>query len=134
MAPSKNRYSDSGYDLTVIKKHKEVNGVFYYDTCIQIQPEYGYYCDIVARSSLSKTGWMIANNVGIIDAGYTGNLLIALVRVVSDSPELELPARIAQLIPRPLILMETEEVSDLEETDRDDTGGLGSRQFTTDAS
>lgn len=126
----KKRMTDSGYDLTVIKKHKEENGVYYYDTGIQIQPEYGYYCEIVARSSLAKSGWMIANNVGIIDAGYTGNLLIALVRVVNKVKEIELPARIAQLIPRKLILMNPVEVSSLETTERVDTGGLGSKQFS----
>lgn len=130
--PYKKRISDTGYDLTIIKKIKEQNGIHYYDTGLQIQPELGYYCDIVARSSLAKTGWMIANNVGIIDASYRGNLLVALVKITPNAIDIELPVKIAQLIPRKLIIMELDEDEDMDDTQRQDTGGLGSRQFEVD--
>jgi len=109
VAPTKNRPSDSGFDLTVIDKIKEKNGVHYYDTGIQVQPDNGYYFEIIGRSSISKTGWMLANNVGVIDASYRGNIIVALVRVVEDAPEIQLPMRLVQLIPRQLILMQSVE-------------------------
>jgi dUTPase len=130
IAPKKSRTSDTGYDLHLIKKIKEVNGVHYFDTCIRVQAEYGYYFDLVGRSSISKTGWTLANNIGIIDQSYRGSIIVALVPVVSNPKPLELPSKLVQLIPRKVIILdEPEEVSDIEETDRNDLGGLGSRQF-----
>jgi dUTP pyrophosphatase len=125
--PTKNRFSDSGYDLTVISKLKEKNGVYYYDTGIKVQPDNGYYFEIVGRSSISKSGWMLANNVGIIDASYRGNIIVALVRVNPDASEIELPMRLVQLIPRQLILMHAQEVDqeELSNTTRGE-GGFGS--------
>ena len=122
--PKKNRYSDAGYDLTLVKKLKENNGVIFYDTGIKVEPDNGYYFELVGRSSISKTGWMLANNIGIIDASYRGNVIVALVRSVPDAPEIELPNRLVQLIPRNLILMNPVEAK-LNDTVRAD-GGFGS--------
>ena len=128
ISPSKNRASDSGYDLYLLEKIKERKGVVYYDTGIKVNPSYGYYFDLVGRSSISKTGWMLANNVGIIDAGYTGSIIVALVRSVPNAPEITLPNKLVQLVPRRLFMMNSEEVRDTEisDTSRRDSGGLGS--------
>lgn len=125
IAPTKNRFSDSGYDLTVLSKNKESNGVIYYDTGIAVEPENGYYFEIVGRSSISKTGWMVANNIGIIDASYRGSIIVALVRVNQTADEITLPMRLVQMIPRKLILMEGVEKMSLSDTKRG-TGGFGS--------
>jgi deoxyuridine 5'-triphosphate nucleotidohydrolase len=122
--PTKNRYSDSGYDLTLIKRIKEKNGVIFYDTGIKVEPDTGYYFELVGRSSISKTGWMLANNIGIIDASYRGNIIVALTSGGADVPEIELPNRLVQLIPRNLILMKPIEAR-LNDTVRAD-GGFGS--------
>jgi deoxyuridine 5'-triphosphate nucleotidohydrolase len=129
-APQKTRFSDSGYDLHLVKKVKVRAKVHYYDTGIQVQPEVGYYFDLVGRSSISKSGWMLANNVGIIDSSYTGSIQVALVRTDADAEEPELPCRLVQIIPRQLILMEGEEVWSLNETQRGD-GGFGSTGHCT---
>ena len=120
--PAKNRFSDSGYDLHLVKKIKVQAGVHYFDTGIQVQPENGYYFDLVGRSSISKTGWMVANNIGIIDASYTGTVIVALVKIDPDALEIELPCKLVQLIPRQLILMEPNEVESLNDTERGDKG------------
>jgi dUTPase len=120
--PSKNRFSDSGFDLHLVKKIKIQGGVHFFDTGIQIQPENSYYFDLVGRSSISKTGWMLANNIGIIDASYTGSVIVALVKIDPEAPELELPCKLVQIIPRQLILMEAIEVDSLDDTER---GGKG---------
>ena len=116
--PTKNRFSDSGFDLHLVKKIKVQAGVHYFDTGIQVQPENGYYFDLVGRSSISKTGWMIANNIGIIDSSYIGSVIVALVKIDCDALDLELPCKLVQLIPRRLILMEDVEVDSLEDTER----------------
>ena len=123
--PTKNRFSDSGYDLTLIKKIKEYNGVCYYDTGIAVEPPTGYYFEIVGRSSISKTGWMLANNVGIIDASYRGSIIVALVKVNNNVEEIQLPKRLVQLIPRRLHIFNALQVQKLTSTKRNE-GGFGS--------
>jgi len=130
VAPSKSRISDSGYDLHLVKKIKEVNGVHYYDTCIQVKPEVGYYFDLVGRSSISKTGWMVANNVGIIDMSYRGSIIVALVPSVEKPKAIVLPCKLVQIIPRKVIIMDNpRKVANIDTTDRGESGGLGSGQF-----
>jgi deoxyuridine 5'-triphosphate nucleotidohydrolase len=123
--PKKAHVTDTGYDLCIVKKVKEENGMVMYDTGIAVQPPLGYYFELVGRSSISKTGYIVANSIGIIDASYTGSLKVALIKVNKDAPDMELPARIVQLIPRQLIHLDAIEVSDINDTTRAD-GGFGS--------
>ena len=104
---------------------KEENGMILYDTGIAVQPPMGYYFELVGRSSISKTGYIVANSIGIIDASYTGSLKVALIKVNKDAPDIQLPARIVQLIPRQLIHLDAIEVEDLNDTTRAE-GGFGS--------
>lgn len=121
--PSKEKYSDVGYDLTIVKKVKEWNSkTTLYDTGIKVSLPIGYYAEVVPRSSLSKSGYMLANSVGIIDPNYTGNLLIALTKV-DDVPDIMLPFRCCQLIPRRQVIMDIVKVDvDFDETTRGDNG------------
>lgn len=45
-----------------------------YDTCIQLKSPFGSF--IYPRSSLSKYNLLLCNSVGVIDVGYTGNLIL----------------------------------------------------------
>lgn len=122
VAPFKARVSDSGYDLTIIKKVKQVGETEFYDTGIKVLPPYGYYFDLVPRSSLAKTGYILMNSVGIIDRSYTGSILVPLLRIDHTFKSLELPARVVQLIPRQIAHFELNEVEKLDETSRSDKG------------
>lgn len=124
-APSKSNVTDSGYDLHLIRLLKEENGVLLYDTGVSVQPPHGYYFELVPRSSMSKTGHILANSVGIIDASYTGSLKVALIKIVKDAPDIELPARLVQIIPKQFCHVRMEEVDDLQITKRAN-GGFGS--------
>lgn len=124
--PSRAHPLDIGLDLTAIKKHKTLpHGVIMYDTGIAVKPPEGYYIEILPRSSISKTGWMLANSVGTIDPNYTGNLYIALAPVHPDVPEIELPFCKCQLVVRKAEYLDVTEVSSLDDTDRG-SGGFGS--------
>lgn len=125
--PRKGKPSDVGYDLTVIKVAKNWhNNITLYDTGINVKVQHGYYAEVVPRSSLSKSGYMLANSIGIIDANYTGNIYIALVKVDPSAPDIELPFRCCQLIFRRQHYMEMIEVDQkFEGTTRED-GGFGS--------
>lgn len=125
-APSKNKFTDSGYDLHLVSKVKEVFGVHYFDTGITVEPSNGYYMEIVGRSSISKSGWMLANNVGIIDASYRGTIIVALVKINPSTPELQLPVKLVQMIPRQLLLQEPIEVEEISVDTSRGNGGFGS--------
>lgn len=125
--PSKTRMSDVGYDISIIRKVKDLtNLVALYDTGLKIRVPHGYYTEIVPRSSLSKSGYIMANSVGIIDRSYNGNLYVALAKVDESTEEIKFPFRCCQLVFRKqyhMMIRETKE--DLEATARGE-GGFGS--------
>jgi deoxyuridine 5'-triphosphate nucleotidohydrolase len=126
IAPSKERVSDSGYDLTIVDVVKKFHSkTTLYTTGIKVKPSFGWYLDVVPRSSIIKSGYMLANNVGIIDRAYNGEIMIALIKVDESAPDLELPCRIAQMIPRRIAHVQLTQVDDIEKTTRND-GGFGS--------
>lgn len=122
--PSKSRYSDTGYDLTIIKEKKKIGKTTIYDTGVSIKPPFGYYYDVVPRSSISKLGYIQTNSVGIIDSGYRGNIMIALTKIDDSQPDLELPMRIGQVIPRKLELVNMKQVTQLDNSNRMNDGGI----------
>jgi dUTP pyrophosphatase len=125
--PQKQRASDSGYDLTLIRKIKTHGHVEFYDTCIKLQPAFGYYFDLVGRSSISKSGYMLANNIGIIDRTYQGTVIVPLVKIDNNQPDLELPCRLVQIIPRQIQHLEPIEITEEELLSSErQTGGFGS--------
>ena len=128
--PYKSRYSDAGYDLTIIKEFKRLNSnTVIYDTGIKLEIPNGYYVEIVPRSSISRSGYILANNVGIIDQGYRGNLYIALTKMNNDCPDLTLPWKCCQMIVKKqiyskLVLYDSSQ-DNIEESNRG-TGAFGS--------
>lgn len=128
--PTKAHPSDTGYDLTLIRVSKDMSipgseqKIIMYDTGIAVCPPDGYYTEVVPRSSLSKTGYMLANSVGIIDSSYRGSIKVV---VTGDDSlgDLSLPFKGFQLILRKLEEAEVVEVDDLDATVRGD-GGFGS--------
>jgi dUTP pyrophosphatase len=125
VVPSKAHPEDSGFDLVLVSKIKEENGVAFYDTGIAVAPPEGYYFEVYGRSSISKSGYMLANNVGIIDSTYRGSIRVALIKVNPQAPELELPCRLVQMIPRQFVHLDPVEVESLDDTVRGE-GGFGS--------
>jgi deoxyuridine 5'-triphosphate nucleotidohydrolase len=101
----KERPSDVGWDVTLIARGGErtadtVGDVNDYETGLCVAPPPGYYVEIVARSSLQKHGYMLANNIGIIDPEYRGLIKVQLYKF-KESKDLSLPGRYVQLILRP---------------------------------
>lgn len=123
--PSKLRASDSGYDLTLIDIKKDFGQTKLYGTGIKIRPDYGWYFDLVPRSSISKTGYILANNTGIIDRSYVGEILVPLIKIDETKPDLELPCRLVQIIPRQIQHLIPIETDSLETTERG-ANGFGS--------
>lgn len=120
--PTKVRISDSGYDLWLIAERKRIGQVVLYGSGLAIEPPSGWYFDVVARSSLIKTGYIVANSVGVIDRAYRGEVMVPLLKVDPSSPDLELPARAVQLVPRPIVHFPVVDAAALSSTGR---GALG---------
>ena len=126
--PSRAGKDEVGFDLTIIKKVKDYSSnTAMYDTGISVQPPDGIYFEIVPRSSLSKTGYILTNSVGIIDPTYRGTLRVVLTKINESAPDIELPNKKFQLIPRTFIsnMFECKNVEELSATYRG-SGGFGS--------
>ena len=86
----------------------------------------GYAGLIYARSGLSvKRGLAPANKVGVIDADYRGEFMVALLNHGSTAQTVEHGERIAQLVITPVFTPGFTEVAELSDTARG-AGGFGS--------
>lgn len=86
----------------------------------------GYAGLIYARSGLaSKRGLAPANKVGVVDADYRGEVMVALHNHSDKEQKIEAGERIAQLVIAPFLKAEFDETDELSETVRG-AGGFGS--------
>lgn len=144
--PMKNQFKDSGFDLVVpwVKDcalEQEGNYVYKPEQSklcnlrVQIAVykvrdiyalEPSPYC-LYARSSIYKTNFILANNVGIIDTGYRGNLCAALHNKLSNSySQVKMGTRMTQIcMPDLSPNFHVRLVNKLSDTSRG-TGGFGS--------
>ena len=87
---------DSGVDLYSFESNStdrfSVSTIDFGIQCEMIDLADNTYCSyyLVPRSSISTTPFQLANSVGIIDAGYRGNLM-AKVRCFKDTPTKYVP-------------------------------------------
>lgn len=95
-------------------------------TGIAMEIPVGYAGLIYARSGLaSKKGLAPANKVGVVDADYRGEIMVALHNHSSVSVSIEPNERIAQLVITPFLKGLFNPVNELSETIRGE-GGFGS--------
>ncbi len=86
----------------------------------------GYVGLVYARSGLAtKRGLAPANKVGVIDADYRGEVMVALYNQSSQVQTLSSGERIAQIVIAPFLHAEFYEANELSDTVRG-TGGFGS--------
>jgi len=86
----------------------------------------GYAGLIYARSGLaSKKGLAPANKVGVVDADYRGEIMVALHNHSNIAQTVSGGERIAQLVITPFLCVSYEEADELSDTVRG-TGGFGS--------
>lgn len=129
--PSKAHVSDAGLDLTCTGIESEINEcgqfILVYHTGLAVEIPEGYVGYIFPRSSVSKKSVILCNSVGVIDAGYRGELLLKYRNTSGDS----IPAvynvgdKIGQLVITPIPTIEPILAEDLSESDRGE-GGFGS--------
>jgi dUTP pyrophosphatase len=86
----------------------------------------GFVGLVAPRSGLAiRSGVGIVNTPGIVDSGYRGELLVALINHGSAPVDIARGDRIAQLVVVAVSAIEFEEVDALDETGRGE-GGFGS--------
>lgn len=128
MQPSQGSQWAAGYDLYsansgIIEPHTTLK----IGTGIAMEIPEGYFGAIFARSGLAtKSGLRPANCVGVVDADYRGEIIVALHND-SDHPQVVNEGeRIAQIVIVPHLSVKFTEVDgELSETVRG-TGGFGS--------
>ncbi len=86
----------------------------------------GYAGLVYARSGIAcKRGLAPANKVGVIDADYRGEIMVALHNHSETDQTVEAGERVAQLVIAPFLTAEFTEAEELEDTARG-AGGFGS--------
>ena len=120
--------SDAAADLSVyedieLPPHSLGNKV---RTGIRIGLPEGWVAYLAPRSSIgAKTPLRLSNELGIIDSGYRGEILVLLDNLSDSEYTLQAGTRIAQLWVRPVYKFKPIEVSELDTTERGE-GGFGS--------
>lgn len=95
-------------------------------TGLALEVPAGYVGLVYARSGLAcKKGLAPANKVGVIDADYRGEVMVALYNHSSQAVEIEPGERVAQLVITPYLTAVFEETQELSDTVRGE-GGFGS--------
>jgi dUTP pyrophosphatase len=128
--PFKDHPDDVGFDLTLISRTEgrvedEIGAVGMFNTGLQIAPPPGYHLEIVARSSLHKSGYELATGTSIIDPSYRGEIYVPLKKF-KEGEDLELPARAVQLILRETNYAHVSVVSDFGDNTLRGDNGFGS--------
>lgn len=122
--------SDAGIDLVATRFTQEVDEagkvVLVYHTdlaCKLPENTVGLLC---MRSSVSKKSLSLCNAVGILDEGYTGEIIFKFKLTTDAVPSIYKPfEKVGQLVVVPKLALDIVEVDELPITDRG-TGGFGS--------
>ena len=135
--PKKAHPSDFCYDIVATSCEEIAPNVYKYGTGIALQIDVKFQkfaldkratsvgFELRSRSSVWKTGMVLSNGVGTIDAGYTGEICAVFYHVMPNMPKYEVGDRIAQIRFDSSFGIEFDEADSFDDTDRGD-GGYGS--------
>lgn len=127
--PTKANPSDAGFDLTSTGRTK-IGNILSYETEVYVAIPEGHVGLLFPRSSIYKKDLEMCNSVGVIDAGYRGQIIVKFREiptndVISNPKIYNVGDRIAQLVIVPIAQIELKQVEDLDSSDRRE-GGFGS--------
>lgn len=138
--------SDFCYDLYATSIDDLGNGVYRYHTglafqmergkifiadhiVVDLKNEFGTFVklslDVRPRSSVYKTGMVLANCEPTVDEEYTGEVMLVFYHLIPSLPKYEVGDRIGQMKVGFTVPIEFTEVEEFEETSRGE-GGFGS--------
>ena len=96
-----------------------------YGTGIAMEIPKGFAGLVFPRSSISKTGYSLANSIGLIDSDYRGEIKIRLYPTSTGLGPYEIGDKVAQIVIMPYPDVQFKEVKELTSTERAE-GGFGS--------
>ena len=113
-------------EIRVRPNYLMIGLAYFINTGVSIQVSPGYYVEVVPRSSIVKSDFIMANSVGVIDPDYRGLIFLPLRYVGTKSGvtacERMLGQRVAQMLIRRLEPCQIEEVQELDVTERGEKG------------
>jgi dUTP pyrophosphatase len=121
-APSRAHETDAGIDLTVIEQHQiPPGGYTQIRTGVRASVPAGYWGLIIGRSS-AWAKLRIEVKLGVIDSGYTGELMVAVVNHNTEWITVEPGQRLAQYVLLPAWMGQVTQVDELPEHPRGENG------------
>ena len=124
--PKYAKESDAGLDLVATTIKENTTFQITYGLGIALEIPDGFVGLIFPRSSIRNTELILSNSVGVVDAGYRGELQATFNKSNGlDSLAYKVGDRGCQLIIIPHPIVELEEVNELNNTERG-AGGFGS--------
>ena len=124
--PKRSSAEAAGHDLFSTGVTETPNGIIIHTINVAVKIPDGYVGLIFPRSSIYKTGLMLANSVGVIDSDFTGEMKAMFIRTGKKSDkEYVAGDKICQLVIVPYAPPQFNVVDKLEETVRG-SGGFGS--------
>lgn len=130
VAPVRAHNTDAGFDLTATRITTEINEcgqlILVYHTDLAFEIPEGYFGLLTPRSSIFKKSLALTNCIGVIDAGYRGEVMGKFRTTTDVVPAVYKEGeRFAQLIVLPVQNVAFTETFELSTTDRGN-GGYGS--------
>lgn len=137
IAPVKAHAADAGFDLTCSSITTEINErgqlIIVYHTGLAFEIPEGYFGALVPRSSIANKTLTLTNCIGVIDAGYRGEVMAKMKATTDVIPAVYKEGeRFAQLLILPVPEVQFEESTELSESDRGENG-YGSTDQTSAA-
>lgn len=137
IAPVKAHATDAGFDLTCSSITTEINErgqlIIVYHTGLAFEIPEGYFGALVPRSSIANKTLTLTNCIGVIDAGYRGEVMAKMKATTDVIPAVYKEGeRFAQLLILPVPEVQFEESTELSESDRGENG-YGSTDQTSAA-
>ena len=112
-------YGDAGLDLFIVQKQIIESGkTARIKLGISCETTEGKPYLLMARSSISKTPIRLCNSVGLIDAGYRGEIMAAVDNIKKEDYKIEIGARLFQIVAMDGSPLTFELVSELSNTKR----------------
>lgn len=126
MLPTKAHATDAGFDLYATSKIYDNDGNVVYGCGLAFEIPEGYMGLIFPRSSNANKSLLLSNSVGVIDAGYRGEVTAKFKRLSTfHDAEYQIGERFAQIIFLPIPNVELEVADELSDSERG-IGGYGS--------
>ena len=137
VAPVRAHSTDAGVDLTATRITTEINEcgqlILVYHTDLAVEIPEGYCGILTPRSSVFKKSLTLTNSIGVIDAGYRGEIMAKFRSTTDVVPAVYKEGeRFAQLLIIPIADVTFTEAFELSDSDRGE-GGYGSSDAVTDS-